>query len=218
MRAKISEVETIQSQMNPHFVYNVLANVQTKIRSLQMNEAENTLLNMAHLIRRFLHTSTDTTIENKENLQIQKHLVSLSYELHLLQEFINFQETLYPDIFDYELIISNEVDLEKTFIPPMLLQPFVENAISHGLIPKKQNGTLQIIITKEAEKIQIQIVDNGIGMEQSRLLQQQSKLRYPSRGRKLTLQRIELLNELGIKIAVNTTTSQNGTTIMLIFG
>lgn len=218
MRAKISEVETIQSQMNPHFVYNVLVNVQTKIRSLQMNEAENTLLNMAHLIRRFLHTSTDTTIENKENLQIQKHLVSLSYELHLLQEFINFQETLYPDIFDYGLIISNEVDLEKTFIPPMLLQPFVENAISHGLIPKKQNGTLQIIITKEAEKIQIQIVDNGIGMEQSRLLQQQSKLRYPSRGRKLTLQRIELLNELGIKIAVNTTTSQNGTTIMLIFG
>lgn len=100
----------------------------------------------------------------------------------------------------------------------MLLQPFVENAISHGLIPKKGIGQLQIDIStcKVSKKTIIRIIDDGIGIEQSRRQQHQSKLRYPSWGRKLTMQRIRLLNELGFNIDVKTDTSDKGTTVTIV--
>lgn len=218
MLAKISEVETIQSQMNPHFVYNVLANVQSKIRNLQTEQAENVLLKLAGLMRKFLHTSTVTTTQKEDTLQIKQHLVSLSYELVLLQEFIDFQQMLYPNSFDYRLIISDDVDVNQTKIPPMLLQPFVENAISHGLIPNTKKGTLTIFVKRKFDRVYIEIKDDGVGLEVAKQKRKISKLRYPSQGRRLTLKRIKLLRELGFEIEVITRSSAKGTKVMLIFG
>lgn len=217
--AKMSEVETIQAQMNPHFVYNVLANVQSKIRATKPDEAEASLLKLARLMRSFLHTATDATVSDKEdNPDITQHLVTLQHELGLLREFVDFQQMLYPAAFVYDLSIDNDADISAIRIPPMLLQPFVENAISHGLIPKKGVGRLHIHVAKDPEtgKTVIRISDDGIGMEQAQKQQEQSKLRYPSRGRKLTMQRIGLLNELGFRISVNTHTSENGTTVEIV--
>lgn len=183
---------------------------------MQTQEAEEALLKLAHLTRRFMHTFSEITAAKKMNLQ--KNTINLENELSLLQEFIDFQQMLYPETFIYILSVANDIDVAEIKIPPMLLQPFVENAISHGLIPKKEIGRLQVDISRNADnqKTIIRIIDDGIGMEQSQQLQQHSNLRYPSRGRKLTIKRIKLLNELGFDITTYTETSSNGTTVTII--
>lgn len=221
IQAKVAEVETIQLQMNPHFVYNVLANIQSRIRNLQIEEAENALLKLAYLMRRFLHSFTEKSVNDPGNLNnIQQNVTSLGEELSLLQDFIDFQQMLYPDTFVYLLSIDNNVNVFDIKIPPMLMQPFIENAISHGLIPKKSMGLLHIDIDKESEsgKNIIRIMDDGIGIEKAQQLQLQSTLLYPPRGRKLTMQRIQLLNELGFHVEVDTESSSTGTTITIVFG
>lgn len=218
MRAKYAEAETIQALMNPHFVYNVLANVQSKIRNLKIEEAEQSLLKMAHLIRRFLHLPAQDIENNDNKSDILKNTVTLAQELDLLQEFIDFQQLLYPQEFIYLFSIDDNVDVEKIYLPPMLLQPFVENSISHGLIPKQGVGRLQIDISafKKQNKTIIRIIDDGVGIEQSRQMRDQSKFKYPSRGRKLTMRRIHLLNELGFNIEIETETSEKGTTVTIV--
>lgn len=217
MREKYAEAETIQAQMNPHFVYNVLANVQSKIRNAKSVEAEESLLKLAHLTRRFLHSPLQNTETDESKSDILKNTVTLAQELDLLQEFIDFEQLLYPNEFIYILSVASDVDISKVKIPPMLLQPFVENSINHGLIPKDGVGQLQIDISAEKTQNQtiIRIIDDGIGIEQSRQMQHQSKLRYPSRGRKLTMKRIRLLNELGFDIHIETDTSDEGTTVTI---
>lgn len=218
-RAKISEIETIQAQMNPHFVYNILANVQAKIRNEKVDVAERQLLRLSQLIRGFLHSSINTTINDEHTLKSNKHLIDLESELKFLHEFISFQQELYPKTFVYDLRIDNDIDVSQVKIPSMILQPLVENAISHGLIPKGSIGTLCITIQKGAEAgdVIIVIADDGIGMKRSEEMHQSSKLRYPSYGRKLTLRRIALLNSLGYNIKMDTQTSEHGTTITIEF-
>ena len=142
----------------------------------------------------------------------------MAQELDLLQEFIDFQQLLYPQEFIYLFSIDDNVDVEKIYLPPMLLQPFVENSISHGLIPKQGVGRLQIDISsfKKQNKTIIRIIDDGVGIEQSRQMRDQSKFKYPSRGRKLTMRRIHLLNELGFNIEIDTETSEKGTTVTIV--
>lgn len=226
-QARVAEVETIQMQMNPHFVYNVLANVQSRIRNKRMEEAEVVLLKLSHLTRSFLHSITPHLSDENEPAhnpgidknRLQQNLVTLESELNLLQEFVDFQQILYPNRFVYMLRVGNEVELKVEKIPPMLLQPFVENAISHGLIPGKSIGLLQVEIRKDGEsgKTVIEVVDDGIGIERSEASQRLSKMSYPSRGRKLTMQRIKLLNELGFHIEVKTESSSAGTKITIEF-
>ncbi len=225
-QATIAEVETIQMQMNPHFVYNVLANVQSRIRNKSMEDAEVVLLKLSHLTRSFLHSITPHLTSEKDihnpgidKSRLQQNLVTLEMELNLLQEFVDFQQMLYPNRFVYLLKVGNEVDLKVVKIPPMLLQPFVENAISHGLIPRNSIGLLQIDIRKDAKsgKTVIDVVDDGIGLERSEASQRLSRMSYPSRGRKLTMKRITLLNELGFHIEVKTESSSAGTKITIEF-
>jgi LytS/YehU family sensor histidine kinase len=100
----------------------------------------------------------------------------------------------------------------------MLLQPFVENAIRHGLLPKKGKGTLKIQILKEQDQwLLIQITDDGIGMEQAGQRVKNSPFRFVSRGRELTLKRIQLMNETGYHIKLETISSEEGTTVNLKF-
>ncbi|MDD3901236.1 MAG: two-component regulator propeller domain-containing protein [Dysgonamonadaceae bacterium] len=219
IQAKVAEVETIQLQMNPHFIYNVLANIQSRIRNLQIEDAESALLKLSYLMRRFLHSFTETSSKDPGNMSnIRQNMTSLDEELSLLQEFIDFQQMLYPDTFVYLLSIDDKVNVSDVKIPPMLMQPFIENSISHGLIPKKSIGLLHIDIGKESEteKIIIRIMDDGIGMKKAQQMQLQSTLLYPPRGRKLTMQRIQLLKELGFHVDVHTETSSTGTTVTLV--
>ena len=137
-------------------------------------------------------------------------------ELEILQTFIEFQQLIYPDRFDYQLELDSHINPEEISIPPMLIQPFVENAIRHGLLQKKEKGTLLLKITLEGNnQLVIIISDDGIGIKKAGEIISKSPLLYTSRARELTEKRIKLLNEMGYQIIYQTTSSDQGTTVTL---
>lgn len=210
--ATIFQVQAIQSQMNPHFIFNVLAFLQSRILKNSMEQANTLLIRMADLIRGFLEASVVTgKIIHPDHPDGQ---ITLAQELILTGEFIHLQAAIFPDKFDYQLN-TNDVDCEKEYIPPMLIQPFVENAIRHGLLPLKNKGKLTIDIRKSGETLYIEISDNGKGMRQADDLITHSAFRYVSRGRELTIRRIELLNKMGFRISLKTDSNETGTTVTI---
>lgn len=120
-----------------------------------------------------------------------------------------------PEKFELEIRIGETVDPGKELIPPLLIQPFVENAIRHGLLPSSRKGLLKLSFFKTETTLVIEIFDNGIGMERSGQILRQSPLRYVSRGTQLTLNRIRLLNQLGFRIEVATESNHQSTTVIL---
>ena len=211
-QSKVFQVQAIQSQMNPHFIFNVLASFQTMILSLQTEKANLYLVKLAGLIRGFLDASSGS-VSLQNTIDTEKGQ-SLKKELELISGFVEFQQLIYPDKFKYIIKIDEAIDLEKEKIPPMILQPFVENAIRHGLLLKNGYGTLKIGITRMEEKgLRIIIEDDGVGIEKAGKMLTNSPFRYESKGTMLTLNRIKLLNELGCKITIQTDSSVKGTKI-----
>jgi ligand-binding sensor domain-containing protein len=211
--ATVFQVQAIQSQMNPHFIFNVLASLQSKILNNNIQQANFYLVRMAGLIRGFLDASANTgMIVKADNHSGQ---VTLARELKMIEEFVELQQMIFPGKFEYQVSIDG-IESDKVFVPPMLMQPFVENSIRHGLIPLEGKGILKIDIEKTDNGLQIVISDNGIGVRMAKDLQAASGFRYISRGRELTLQRIELLNKLGFKISHRTDSNEKGTVVNII--
>jgi ligand-binding sensor domain-containing protein len=208
-QAKVFQVEAIQSQMNPHFIFNVLASFQTMILSANVEKANNYLVKLAALIRGFLDSSSVSSAGNNDEKG-----QSLQKEMEMLAGFVGFQQLIYPEKFEYFVEVDPQIDMKKETIPPMLLQPFVENSIRHGLLLKKGKGILRISIHRlERNGLNISISDDGIGIEKAAQTIRNSPFRYVSKGSELTLKRVKLLNELGLPITIQTTSSEKGTSI-----
>jgi len=122
----------------------------------------------------------------------------------MLEEFVGFQQLINPDRFDFEIQLEKGIDPETEYLPPMLIQPFVENAIRHGLLPLKSKGSLVISFSKTDVALKIEIRDNGIGFENAKNMINQSPMHYISRGTELTMNRVRLLRQLGFKINMET--------------
>jgi LytS/YehU family sensor histidine kinase len=172
---------------------------------------------MSNLIRGFLEASVSTGISNPKNFK--QNELSLQNALEVVHNFVQFQQLIYPDKFDYELIVDPEIDVVQRTLPPMLIQPFVENSIRHGLLQKAEKGFLKIRI-KNTEKgeLHIRIEDDGIGIKKAGEMIRRSNLLYTSRGKELTLTRIKLLNELGYDIRFDTVSSEKGTIVTITIG
>jgi len=213
--AKMFQVQAIQAQMNPHFIFNVLASLQSMILTLKMEEANDYLIKLAKLIRGYLDASGPTGVLAGKKPDGGE--VPLAQEIELLSNYIHFQQLVFPNGFDVEWNIGPELDTAQQTIPPMLIQPFVENAIRHGLLLKKTRGTLRITIRSiDQGQLQVEVGDDGIGMEKAATMIKKSPYRYVSKGRNLTLTRIRLLNDLGYQIRINTESSDRGTCVTLI--
>jgi len=214
-QAKVFQIQAIQSQMNPHFIFNALASLQSMILSVNMEKANEYLVKLSALIRGFLEASVSKGVQ-MEKWKNGKMEITLTEELATLENYISFQQLIYPGRFDYQLDIDSGINPSEQTIPPMLLQPFVENAIRHGLLPQKGKGTLNIHISPApGNGISVEITDDGIGMEKAGSAIRNSPFRFVSRGRELTLQRIRLMNETGYHIDLNTYSSDQGTKITL---
>jgi ligand-binding sensor domain-containing protein len=210
-QARTFQLQAILSQMNPHFIFNVLASLQSMILSASIDKANDYLVKLANLIRGFLEASVSTSQTRTKN--IEESELPLLRELEILNSYIGFQQLIYPEKFESELIIDPSIDTGKQTIPPMLIQPFVENSIRHGLLQKPEKGLLKISITApEKHSLKIEIMDNGIGIKRAGELMLESRFVYTSRGRELTLNRIKLLNEMGYNILLDTKSSELGTT------
>ena len=146
----ILEQKVLRSQMNPHFIFNVLGSIQRSLIENKPIISATYLSKFAQLIR-----------QNFE--YVQKKQISLKEELEMIQNYIDAQKFRYKDKFDYEIIVDEQLSKEQVFIPPMILQPFVENAIEHGFKNISYKGKLKITVTKKDDKVCFEIIDNGVG-------------------------------------------------------
>lgn len=216
-QAKMFQLQAILSQMNPHFIFNVMASLQSMIISANIEKANEYLVKMSNLVRGFLESSISTSIS--KSTDIRKSELPLQNTIEVIHNYIQFQQLIYPDKFDYEIFISPDIDPLHQLLPPMLIQPFVENAIRHGLLQRNDKGMLKVTITLTSKNyLNIEIADDGIGIKKSGEMIRRSNLLYTSRGKELTLNRIKLLNELGYNIQFDTISSDLGTKVTITIG
>ncbi len=148
----VLEQKVLQTQMNPHFIFNALTSVQKTIFDNAPVKSTAYLSKFAKLIR--------------QNFEfVNKDEITLSEDLDALTNYIETQQFRFDYKFDYAFQIDKDIDPTFVNIPPMLIQPFVENAIEHGLKPKSGKGHLQINITRKVDAIRFDIIDDGIGLD-----------------------------------------------------
>ncbi len=181
--ASETEMKSLRSQMNPHFIFNALQSIQTFLLNHQSNEANNYLIKFSKLMRAVLENSQYSEVS------IQKDIQAL--ELYMQLETIRLTHP-----FTYEFHLDKTVNVENDTIPPLLLQPFVENAIWHGLQYKSASGHIDIYIMKKQDLLHIIVEDNGIGRNNSNKVDYPALLKKESLGLKLTEERLKLLNKI----------------------
>nr|WP_321408011.1 histidine kinase [uncultured Carboxylicivirga sp.] len=208
------EIASLQANLNPHFIFNLLASVQNLVTQHKPELANQYIIKFSRLIRAYMEAtikSSQVIDQSQENTEI-----SIKEEVDLLKMYIEFEQIKYrAKAFDYELNVT-EPDLLNKTIPPMIIQPFVENAIKHGLYPSEKDGKLLIRISAEKEALVCTIVDNGIGRKKSEELKKDSIKAYESRGIELIQKRIDILNELGYNIQIRYEDPEYGGTIVTI--
>ena len=176
------KLTALQAQMNPHFIFNSLNSINWYILKNKPAEASIYLTKFSKLVRLIL--------DNSKNLSIP-----LDKELDALKLYLDLESMRFEDTFEYEFQTDDAVDMEEVMIPPLILQPFVENAIWHGLMHKNGKGTLLIQIYPENGHLKCIVQDDGIGRRASERLKSSGKKTHESKGLKLTTDRIKLIHQ-----------------------
>uniref|UniRef100_UPI0025C21B2E sensor histidine kinase n=1 Tax=Maribacter sp. TaxID=1897614 RepID=UPI0025C21B2E len=177
-------LKSLRTQMNPHFIFNALNSVNNYISKNDERSANRYLSDFSTLMRAVLENSDED-------------FIPLSKELELLELYVKLEHSRFPDKFDYSIMIDENVDVNSFQIPPMLLQPYIENAIWHGLRYKEEKGFLKIDINAiNKETLKIVISDNGIGRKKSEELKTQNQKKQKSKGMGNIKKRIAILNEM----------------------
>lgn len=192
------ELKALRSQMNPHFVFNSLNSIQHYIFNSKSDEAVKYLNKFAKLMRVILNNSDKPT-------------VAIEDDLEALKLYLELEQMRFEDKFEYKIEVDDNVDLDYDIMPPMLLQPYVENAILHGLTPKNEKGLLTIGIRNEDQFIVCTITDNGIGRKKAAEIKRTMPgSKHKSLGMKITEERLRILNEISMsKHSVKITDLEN---------
>ncbi|NOY48391.1 MAG: sensor histidine kinase [Chlorobi bacterium] len=177
-------LKSLRSQMNPHFIFNALNSVNSFIATNDERTANKYLSDFSLLMR--------AVLENSE-----EDFIPLEKEIELLQLYTKLEHFRFKDKFDYKIVVDDNVKIDEFQIPPMLLQPYIENAVWHGLRYKKTKGHLNISISQtKKDELQIVIADDGIGREKSKALKTQHQQKQNSKGMSNIKKRVAILNEM----------------------
>ncbi len=176
-------LQSLRREMNPHFIFNSLNSVNQFISQNKELEANKYLTNYSNLMRSIMENSN-------------KDFVSLSSEVEQLQKYLDLEHLRFQDKFDFVISVDENLDPETTFIPNMIIQPHLENAIWHGLRYLENKGLLRLNFTLKNDKVIAVIDDNGIGLTKSKELKTHNQKVHESRGLTNTKERIALLNDL----------------------
>lgn len=174
------EQKLFRSQMNPHFIFNSLIAIQSFIYQKDPVSAGDFLAKFADLVRMILESS-------------RSEFVLFAREMNALDLYLQLQNLRFENKFDYQIVVDENIDKDNVNIPPMLAQPFIENAIEHGLRFKKDKGLLQINYRLEDNKIVFSIEDNGIGREKAKELNK--KKEHLSLAINITKERLAILSK-----------------------
>lgn len=171
------------AQMNPHFIFNAMGSIQSLVLENKNDKAEQYLTKFANLTRKILDDSS-------------KLLIPLNDELSRLQEYVDIENLRYNDSISFNVNIENDLMEENPFIPTMLLQTLIENAIIHGILPNKKQGSIELTIKKSKEELEISIQDDGVGLNSSLKSKSAYKGDKTSKGISLIKERLESLRIL----------------------
>lgn len=176
-------LQSLRREMNPHFLFNSLNSVNQFIAQNNELEANKYLTSYSNLMR--------NTMENSN-----KDFVTLGNEIENLTKYLELEHLRFKDKFDFEITVDDKLDHESIWIPNMIIQPHLENAIWHGLRYKEGKGLLKLNFSLDGKVIVITVDDNGIGPTQSAQLKTHNQKAHQSRGLTNTKERMTLLNEL----------------------
>ena len=177
-------LQSLRREMNPHFIFNSLNSINQFIAANNEIEANRYLSRFSALMRKVMENS-------------KEDFVLFSDERALLQNYLELEKSRFPDKFDFVIHIDDVLHAdEHFFIPGMLIQPYLENAIWHGLRYLDKGGLLELSFTKLNDRITVVVADNGIGIEESQKIKTVNQNMQSGRGIKNTMERIKILNGL----------------------
>jgi len=207
------EQQSMNASMNRHFIFNSLNSIQYFINTQDKLSANKYLTNFAQLIRKNLDSAT--AVDN---------VVSLEEELERLRLYLSLESMRFKDRFDYEFNIADNVDTESIMIPSMIMQPFIENSIIHGILPREEvKGLIKVSATIENGYLILLLEDNGIGIKESLKNKSHNIGDHRSQGMEITSKRIELIQKIsnndislvGPEEMVGDNGSINGTSVLI---
>ncbi len=196
-----SELRVLRAQMNPHFIFNSLNAIHGYILSEEKQKAAQHLLRFAKLMRMMLHNS-------------EKNTVLLKEEIAMLELYLTLEQVRCKQAFTFEIKYAEGIDIDFIQIPTMILQPFVENAIWHGIMPQKSGHISLSFSLKNDNLLQIKLIDDGIGREKSRLLNSETLSSHRSVAINAISERIRLMENAQLFIHDLT----QGTCIEILLG
>ncbi len=181
LKTKIAETElkALRSQMNPHFIFNSLNSISDYLSQNDVEKANDYLIKFSKLTRAILENS-------------EKEMISLADDLELLKLYVEIESLRLKNKLSYHVKIDKEIDPENTLVPPLLLQPFIENSIWHGIAHMAEEGAITVEIKKDNQKLICTVNDNGVG--RNNILKNNNK--NQSMGINITNSRLEILNEI----------------------
>ena len=174
--------KALSLQMNPHFIFNTLNSIQNFILKNNIDQAIQYMGKLSQLMRLIL---TDT----------REMYVPLINEIKILTHYLDLEKIRFNDKFEFSIIIDKTIDSEFLAVPPMLIQPFVENAVLHGIMHKKEKGKIRVAFNLLKEDIQCIVEDDGVGREVSARIKENSGLSHTSRGISIIEDRLSLFDE-----------------------
>ncbi len=212
IQLRIADLErsALQAQMNPHFIFNCLNSIQNFILQNEKQSAILYLSSFATLVRSTLNASVAGKI-------------SLAEEVKLLDNYLSLEKLRFKDRFHYMIEVAPGVDAFEVKFPPLLVQPYVENAVLHGIAGRENGGRVEVFFKKKANLIEVNIRDNGKGISRD-MNQQKSTHNHQSVGMSITLNRLKLLADEGMSNTVRVESLQNtngeveGTEVLIQIG
>ncbi|GAB3941285.1 hypothetical protein GCM10028805_04280 [Spirosoma harenae] len=186
-RIAASEMKALRSQMNPHFLYNSLNAIRLFILQNDSDNADKYLVKFARLMRLILDNS-------------RLEWVTLDSELEQLTLYLELEQLRFDDLFDFSVKADPELALEKTAIPPMIIQPYIENAILHGMAHKKSKGCIRVTIEPKETHLECTVDDNGVGRVRAQSLKKTTS-KHQSVGLRVTEDRLQLIGQRSGQVA-----------------
>ena len=182
------EMQALRAQMNPHFIFNSLNSINRFILQNDRLQASEYLTKFSKLVRMILQNS-------------QASLITLESELDALGLYLEMEALRFNYHFTYKISVPKDLDIEVLKVPPLIIQPYVENAIWHGLMHKEEKGQLDIEISEEGDHLYFKVTDNGIGRKRASELASKSATKHKSMGLKITAHRIAMMQHSGDEVS-----------------
>jgi hypothetical protein len=198
-------LKSLRSQMNPHFIFNALNSLNHFVAEADERTANKFLSEFSRLMRLVLENS-------------QQDFIPLYKEEEIISLYLKLEHYRFREKFDYSISIDNNINKEAVYIPPMLIQPYIENAVWHGLRYKESKGHLNLSIRQTDHKLEVEIKDDGIGRKRSTELKTENQKKHNSTGLKNIRERLKIINKIyrsDYKVLIEDLAEGTGTKVIL---